>query len=97
MPKLLLNRENHDSVCEVLRQAGLLNTDESITRLSIPGDGNMNFTVRAETSLAKSFIVKQAREYVEKYPSIPAPVERSTVEARFYEAVQSDDVLRSYT
>ncbi|MBN8734472.1 MAG: phosphotransferase [Acidobacteria bacterium] len=50
------------------------------------GDGNMNMTVRVRTA-DSSFILKQARPWVVKYPQIPAPVERAGVEATFYEAV----------
>jgi 5-methylthioribose kinase len=47
------------------------------------GAGNMNLTVRVRTA-AGSFILKQAKPYVVKYPQIPAPVERAAVEAAFY-------------
>ena len=58
-------------------------TIESITRA---GEGNMNLTRRVRTS-HRCFIIKQAHPYVEKYPHIPAPVERAEMEARFYRAV----------
>ena len=50
------------------------------------GDGNMNMTVRVRTA-DSSFILKQARPWVVKYPQIPAPVERAGVEAAFYSGV----------
>lgn len=50
------------------------------------GDGNMNMTVRVRTA-GSSFILKQARPWVVKYPQIAAPVERAEVEAAFYAAV----------
>ncbi len=50
------------------------------------GDGNMNMTVRVRTHDG-SFILKQSRPFVVKYPQIPAPVERASVEAVFYRAI----------
>ena len=46
----------------------------------------MNCTLRVTTT-RRSFILKQARPWVEKYPQIAAPVERARVEAAFYAAV----------
>lgn len=51
------------------------------------GDGNMNMTVRARTARS-SYILKQARPWVVKYPHIPAPIGRAGVEAAFYSAVK---------
>ena len=45
----------------------------------------MNYTLRIKTN-QRSFILKQARPYVEKYPSIAAPVERAAMEAAFFKA-----------
>jgi 5-methylthioribose kinase len=72
-----------------LRPRGWLGADEPILRLASAGDGNMNLTLRVTTP-RRSFIVKQSRGYVEKYPHIPAPAERSLVEAAFYRSVSSE-------
>ncbi len=48
------------------------------------GEGNMNLTLRLETA-ENSLILKQARPWVEKYPHIEAPADRSLVEVAFYE------------
>lgn len=45
----------------------------------------MNYTLRIQSN-QRSFILKQARPYVEKYPSIAAPVERANMEAAFFKA-----------
>jgi 5-methylthioribose kinase len=56
------------------------------------GEGNMNCVVRVRLP-TRSLILKQARPWVEKYPSIAAPVERAASEARFYRfAAQSSCV-----
>ena len=72
------------------------NNQKVITSAEKPGEGNMNYVLRIHTGM-ESFIIKQARPYVEKYPSIPAPVERAKVEAAFYQTIQSDKILKSYT
>jgi len=53
----------------------------SATRI---GDGNMNMTVRVQCESC-SFVLKQARPWVVKYPHIAAPIERAAVEAEFYQ------------
>lgn len=57
--------------------------DEPIVSARRIGDGNMNMTVRVR-SIGSSFILKQARPWVVKYPHIPAPIGRASVEAGFY-------------
>ena len=46
----------------------------------------MNLTLRVDTG-QRSFIVKQSRPWVEKYPTISAPQDRVLTEATFYQAV----------
>jgi 5-methylthioribose kinase len=50
----------------------------------------MNLALRVTTRDGRSFILKQGRPWVEKYAHIPAPFERTIVEAAFYSAVQSE-------
>lgn len=61
-----------------------LKPDEKILSAEKPGEGNMNFTLRIKT-VNRSFIIKQSRDYVEKYPQVAAPEERVLREAGFYE------------
>ena len=48
----------------------------------------MNLTLRIHTS-TRRFILKQSRPWVEKYPEIEAPWERSQSELRFYERARA--------
>jgi 5-methylthioribose kinase len=73
-----------------------LDENESIVSVEKAGEGNMNFVMRVITN-KRSIIIKQARPWVEKYPQVAAPIERVAVEAQFYQAIQSDSVLKSYT
>ena len=52
----------------------------------------MNYTLRVTTN-QRTFIVKQSRPWVEKYPQIPAPDERAVTEGKFYSLVSTDSVL----
>jgi 5-methylthioribose kinase len=68
--------------------------DEPIFSALRIGDGNMNMTVRVRAA-AGSFILKQALPYVVKYPHIPAPVERASVEAAFYRVIADSPEVAS--
>ncbi len=59
---------------------------EALISVEKAGEGNMNCTVRVRTD-QRTFILKQARPWVEKYPQIPAPWDRAIVEGRFYELI----------
>jgi 5-methylthioribose kinase len=78
-----------------LARKGWICDDEPLLDLGKPGEGNMNYTLRVRTD-RRSLIVKQARGYVEKYPSIAAPVERAVVEGRFYNEIAHNPELGSF-
>ena len=75
-----------------LLERGWIGPEERLRGAGKAGEGNMNYTLRVTTS-ERSFILKQARPWVEKYPQIAAPRERALVEGRFYEAVSADAEL----
>ncbi len=75
--------ETFDAVESLLRQQEIIGPGESLRKLTVAGEGNMNVTLRAQSS-ASSVIVKQARPFVAKYDFIPAPLERAGFEASFY-------------
>lgn len=70
-----------------------LQPNEKIDRLSKAGEGNMNVVLKVYTD-QRSFILKQSREYVQKYQDIPAPIERIAVESAFYKAVAQEDLQK---
>jgi 5-methylthioribose kinase len=65
---------------------GLIARADLPVQVAVAGEGNMNCTLRVITP-RRRLIVKQARPWVEKYDHIPAPWNRSHVEAAFYETV----------
>jgi 5-methylthioribose kinase len=78
-----LDKNEPEQIALYLRRRGLIYENEFVESVEKAGEGNMNYTLRIKTS-DKSLILKQARPYVEKYPSIPAPVERASMESAFY-------------
>lgn len=81
-----------NSLESYLKKRTWLQPDETIKALEVPGSGNMNFTIRVITA-KRSFIIKQSREFVEKYPQVRAPEERALREAEFYQLVSNEDAL----
>jgi 5-methylthioribose kinase len=86
-----INLEKPDELESYLRQKELF-LEEELKEIEKAGEGNMNLTLRVSGS-ENSFILKQSRAWVEKYPSIPAPEDRILVESAFYGAIQSDELL----
>lgn len=70
-----------------LKDNGWLHEDERVMQVESPGAGNMNVVLRVVTN-KRSFILKQSRPFVRKYPDIKAPLERIHVEYRFYRSVK---------
>lgn len=91
MQKLNTNKADLEAY---LKSQGWLKENESIQSTEKPGEGNMNFTLRVDTG-ARTFIVKQSRDYVEKYPQVAAPAERALREAEFYKLISEKPELKS--
>lgn len=68
---------------------------EFVERAALAGEGNMNCVLRVATS-RRTFILKQSRPWVEKYPSVAAPWDRALVEARFYREVEPRRTVSQY-
>ncbi len=80
---------------QLLINHGWICPDESIQSVQKPGEGNMNVVVRVRTN-RQTFILKQARPWVQKYPQVPAPMERIGVEAQFYQCIDRNAALRAF-
>jgi 5-methylthioribose kinase len=73
-----------------LNRIGFLDSkQEQVLSAEKPGEGNMNVVLRIRTN-KRSFIVKQSRPFVQKYPKIDAPIERIDTEYQFYKAIQNE-------
>jgi len=83
MKKLTIDRQQ---LQDYLLAQGWLLEGEKLIETEKPGEGNMNFTLRLKSN-KRSVIIKQSREFVEKYPQIDAPKERALIEADFYKLI----------
>ena len=71
-----------------LSAGGRLGQGEAVISAEKAGEGNMNCTVRVRTSRGNSLIIKQSRPWLEKYPDVAAPFDRTLMEGRFYQLIQ---------
>ena len=82
----LISRDEKESVRDAIQLLGLWEFGEVVMKTEIAGEGNMNMVVRVVTT-RRHIILKQSRPWVEKYPEIAAPVDRSDAEANFYRLI----------
>ncbi len=87
-----LTLDDKPAITAYLKEGGWLKEGESVKSIAKPGEGNMNFVARITTN-RRSFILKQSRPWVEKFPDIEAPLERVLVEGRFYAKAQEGPLL----
>ncbi len=71
---------------QYLKQQNIIDRNDEVIMAESAGEGNMNLTLRVTTH-HRSLIVKQSRPWVEKYPTIPAPVHRASIEGLFYKTI----------
>jgi 5-methylthioribose kinase len=83
---LLFDASDPQAIERYLLAHELADPTELPARVSGAGEGNMNLTLRVSLR-DRSVILKQGRPWVEKYDQIPAPWERTLVEATFYRTV----------
>lgn len=91
----VLNANNPHELAKCLKELKWLSNNEEIVALTIPGAGNMNCVLRVATG-KRTFIIKQSRAYVEKYPQVAAPEDRVITEVDFYDKVSSVQVLQDF-
>ncbi|MEO0897059.1 MAG: phosphotransferase [Bacteroidota bacterium] len=94
--QFILKAEELEALENYLKEKKWIAPDESLNSASKPGEGNMNYTLRIRTNF-RNFIIKQSRDYVEKYPQISAPRERAIIEGKFYELIQENATLKAFT
>ena len=85
-----------NSPIELLQTLGIWKSGEQITHTEVPGESNMNLVLRIKTNLG-SYILKQSKSYVRKYPQIPAPISRIEVEYRFLTVLNRNLYLASHS
>ncbi len=91
----LLDKNRPEEIAIYLKHQRWLDFDEEILSLSKPGEGNMNYVLRVTTD-RRTFIIKQSRGYVEKYPQVAAPAERVITEGQFYQKIAKKEKAQYY-
>jgi len=81
---------------DYFRFKGWLKPEDKVLCYEKAGEGNMNLVVRVKTNRG-SFIVKQSRTYVEKYPQVMAPIERIETERTYYQTTSVSPTLSNYS
>ncbi|WP_339924425.1 phosphotransferase [uncultured Cyclobacterium sp.] len=79
-----------------LKKIGMLQAKEDVLDSFKAGEGNMNVTLTIKTN-KRTFILKQSRPFVAKYPHIPAPLERIEIEYKYYNAINKDNLLANFS
>jgi len=87
IPRFLLDPSRLAEAERRFLALGWMKSGEHLRTLTKAGDGNMNCTLRADVGGARTFIVKQGRPWVEKYPTIAAPADRTLIEGAFYRTI----------
>jgi len=81
---------SEDSAIEYLRARGLVDAETQCST-EPAGDGNINWVRRIRASDGRSWIIKQAREQLEKFPQYRADTRRILVEAAWLQQAASVD------
>lgn len=91
----ILNANEPKELATYLQKQQWLGLEETIVSLTKPGEGNMNYVLRVDTG-KRTFIVKQSRAYVEKYPQVAAPEKRVVTESVFYEKISTTKAVQKF-
>ena len=90
-----LDPDDPERLSDYLRASGRLPAGVTLLSADKAGEGNMNCTIRVRTS-NDSFILKQSRPWLEKYPQIAAPFDRALTEARFYRLIEPSHAVAAW-
>ncbi|MFM1877082.1 MAG: hypothetical protein RL266_2819 [Bacteroidota bacterium] len=96
MEKMGLALNGAFAVDRYLHSRNFLEEGEQVEAIGKAGEGNMNLVLRVQTN-TRSVILKKSLPWVNKFPSIAAPVERIEYENLFYETVRKNKVICHFT
>lgn len=91
----MIDLSEHSSL-DTLNSLPFWREDERVLSMEPAGESNMNLVLRVKTSL-RPIILKQSKPFVRKFPHIPAPIERIEIELCYYQLIEDDDILSSYS
>ncbi|TDQ18821.1 5-methylthioribose kinase [Algoriphagus boseongensis] len=78
-----------------IKKLSFWETGEEILKIESAGPSNMNLVLRIQTDL-RSVILKQSKNFVRKFPQIPAPIERINVEFEFLSLLGKEPKMESF-
>lgn len=93
---IFLEQEVSPALQTYLKEKNWLQEGEQLKSVEKPGEGNMNFVTRLNTS-QRSLILKQSRPWVQKYPQVNAPIERVYIEYNFYRFIAPHKNINRFT
>ena len=79
-----IRTQDISQLTQYLTQHSWLKHYQRIIALEKPREGNRNLVLRVVPDKGSTFMVKQARPWVEKYPYLAAPVEHLHVEYQYF-------------
>ncbi len=85
-----------EQIATYLQQQHIISKIPVTRFIEVPGAGNMNVVLRYVYD-GKSLILKQSKPYVQKYPNIPAPIQRIITEAHYYKYLYHIPETEAYT
>ncbi len=80
----------HENLPKYLESLGLSEPDEEL-QIESAGDGNINWVRRVRRPSGNSYVIKQARPALEKFPEYEVSTDRIVFEARYLERTQPFD------
>jgi 5-methylthioribose kinase len=83
-------RLSDSNLPDYLRELGYLGSDEAVS-VEKAGDGNINWVRRARMADGRSWIVKQARPALERFPEYRVDTRRIVFEARYFALAKDHD------
>ncbi|HYW35482.1 MAG TPA: phosphotransferase [Balneolaceae bacterium] len=92
-----LDEDDIPALQEYLRYQGWLDEDKNIQSVGKAGEGNMNKVLRVNIDGGSSFIIKQSRPWVEKFPDIPAPADRANIEGLYIQQTSQNETIDSHS
>ncbi|MEP1087873.1 phosphotransferase [Algoriphagus sp.] len=87
---------NEHSSLHLVQSLPIWQENEKLESIASAGESNMNLVLRVKTNL-RSVILKQSKPFVRKFPQIPAPIDRIEIELCYYQLIEDDEILSSFS
>lgn len=94
--RMNLKEATISEISTYLKTQNFIAENEQVLAKEIINAGNMNFILKIKTNTTY-LILKQANNYVEKYPQIAAPINRINIEYCFYLEINKNETLNTFT